>query len=104
LQDARTPGAKKVTIEKESTTIVKGAGKGRYRGSDRPNQGSYQIEEITSDYDREKLQERLAKLAGLRATLPHVGVDRRDALDDAERSEKDARKAAEDFQRRIFGS
>ena len=40
----------------------------------------------------------------LRATLPHVGVDRGDALDDAERSEKDARKAAEDFQRRIFGS
>jgi hypothetical protein len=40
----------------------------------------------------------------LRATLPHVGADRRDALDDAERSEKDARKAAEDFQRRIFGT
>ena len=39
----------------------------------------------------------------LRATLPHVGVDRGDALDDAERSERDAQKAAEEFQRRIFG-
>ena len=40
----------------------------------------------------------------LRATLPDdVGVDRKDALDDAERSEKDAQKAAEEFQRRTFG-
>ena len=40
----------------------------------------------------------------LRATLPDdVGVDRPDALDDAERSEKDAQKAAEEFQRRTFG-
>jgi hypothetical protein len=40
----------------------------------------------------------------LRATLPHdVGLDRRNALDDAERSEKDARKAAEEFQRGILG-
>ena len=40
----------------------------------------------------------------LRATLPNdAGVDRREALDDAERSEKDAQKAAEEFQRRTFG-
>jgi hypothetical protein len=40
----------------------------------------------------------------LRATLPNdAGVDRREALDDAERSEKDAQKAAEELQRRIFG-
>ena len=40
----------------------------------------------------------------LRATLPYdVGVRRRDALDDAERSEKDAKKAAEEFQRQTFG-
>jgi hypothetical protein len=41
----------------------------------------------------------------LRATLPDdVGLDREDALEDAERSEKDAKKAAEEFQRRMFGS
>ena len=40
----------------------------------------------------------------LRATLPNdAGIDRREALDDAERSEKDAQKAAEELQRRIFG-
>ena len=40
----------------------------------------------------------------LRATLPNdAGVDRREALDDAERSEKDAQKAAEEFRRQIFG-
>jgi chaperonin GroEL len=55
--------AKRVTIDKENTTIVEGAGK----QSDiigRVNQIRKQIEETTSDYDREKLQERLAKLAG----------------------------------------
>ncbi|MBV8090337.1 MAG: chaperonin GroEL, partial [Alphaproteobacteria bacterium] len=55
--------AKRILIEKENTTIVEGAGKGEdIKG--RCNQIRAQIEETTSDYDREKLQERLAKLAG----------------------------------------
>src|SRR5256714_1970050 len=55
--------AKKVVIEKEKTTIVNGAGK-RKDIEARVAQIKAQIEETTSDYDREKLQERLAKLAG----------------------------------------
>ena len=55
--------AKKVLIEKENTTIVEGAGK-KADITARCNQIRAQIEETTSDYDREKLQERLAKLAG----------------------------------------
>jgi len=55
--------AKKVIIEKEKTTIVNGAGK-KPAIEARVNQIKQQIEETTSDYDREKLQERLAKLAG----------------------------------------
>src|SRR5437763_12168884 len=55
--------AKKVTIEKEKTTIVSGAGKKKDIEA-RVGQIKAQIEETTSDYDREKLQERLAKLAG----------------------------------------
>jgi chaperonin GroEL len=55
--------AKKVVIEKENTTIVDGAGK-KSEIQGRVNQIKQQIEETTSDYDREKLQERLAKLAG----------------------------------------
>jgi chaperonin GroEL len=55
--------AKKVTIDKDNTTIVEGSGKTEdIQG--RVNQIRKQIEETTSDYDREKLQERLAKLAG----------------------------------------
>src|ERR671928_205496 len=55
--------AKRVVIEKENTTIVDGAGqKEEIQG--RCGQIRAQIEETTSDYDREKLQERLAKLAG----------------------------------------
>jgi chaperonin GroEL len=55
--------AKRVLIEKENTTVVEGAGNGDdIKG--RCNQIRAQIEETTSDYDREKLQERLAKLAG----------------------------------------
>src|SRR5438132_365163 len=55
--------AKRVTIDKENTTIVEGEGKqDDIKG--RINQIRRQIEETTSDYDREKLQERLAKLAG----------------------------------------
>src|SRR5579884_2915909 len=55
--------AKKVIIEKEKTTIVNGAGK-KADIAARVSQIKQQIEETTSDYDREKLQERLAKLAG----------------------------------------
>ena len=55
--------AKKVVIEKEKTTIVDGAGK-KKDIEGRVGQIKAQIEETTSDYDREKLQERLAKLAG----------------------------------------
>ena len=55
--------AKKVLIEKENTTIVEGAGK-KDDIKGRATQIRAQIEETTSDYDREKLQERLAKLAG----------------------------------------
>ena len=60
--------AKKVSISKENTTVVDGAGsKDDIEG--RVNQIKAQIEETTSDYDREKLQERLAKLAGGVAVL-----------------------------------
>ncbi len=80
--------AKKVLIEKENTTIVEGAGssddiKGRC------NQIRAQVEETTSDYDREKLQERLAKLAGGVAVIRVGGSsevevkERKDRVDDA---------------------
>src|SRR3989449_5307837 len=55
--------AKKVTIDKDNTTIIQGSGK-RTAVEGRIRQIRTQIEETTSDYDREKLQERLAKLAG----------------------------------------
>ena len=55
--------AKKVTIDKENSTIIDGAGK-KSDIEARVKQNKAQIEEATSDYDREKLQERLAKLAG----------------------------------------
>ena len=80
--------AKRVTIEKEATTIVEGAGnKAEIEG--RIKQIRQQIEETTSDYDREKLQERLAKLAGGVAVI-RVGApsesemkSKKEALDDA---------------------
>ncbi|MGZ8900503.1 MAG: chaperonin GroEL, partial [Limisphaerales bacterium] len=76
--------AKTVIIDKENTTIVEGAGKGsEIQG--RVNQIRRQIEESTSDYDREKLQERLAKLAGGVAII-HVG-----AATETEMKEKKAR-------------
>jgi chaperonin GroEL len=80
--------AKKVTIEKESTTIVSGAGK-KADIEARIQQIKAQIEETTSDYDREKLQERLAKLAGGVAVLRVGGAteievkERKDRVDDA---------------------
>ncbi|MGL4396953.1 MAG: chaperonin GroEL [Hyphomicrobium sp.] len=80
--------AKKVTIDKENTTIVDGVGKkGEIEG--RVKQIKAQIEESTSDYDREKLQERLAKLAGGVAVLKVGGAtevevkERKDRVDDA---------------------
>src|SRR5277367_1661954 len=80
--------AKRVLIEKENTTIIEGAGKGEdIKG--RCNQIRAQIEETTSDYDREKLQERLAKLAGGVAVIRVGGStevevkERKDRVDDA---------------------
>ena len=80
--------AKKVLIEKENTTIVEGVGKGEdIKG--RCNQIRSQIEETTSDYDKEKLQERLAKLAGGVAVIRVGGStevevkERKDRVDDA---------------------
>jgi chaperonin GroEL len=80
--------AKKVIIDKENTTIVDGAGnKKEIEG--RCGQIRQQIEETTSDYDREKLQERLAKLAGGVAVIRVGGAtevevkERKDRVDDA---------------------
>src|SRR3984893_11278226 len=80
--------AKKVTIEKENTTIVNGAGK-KTDIEARISQIKVQIEETTSDYDSEKLQERLAKLAGGVAVIRVGGAtevevkERKDRVDDA---------------------
>jgi chaperonin GroEL len=80
--------AKKVMIEKENTTIVSGAGK-KSDIEARIAQIKAQIEETTSDYDREKLQERLAKLAGGVAVIRVGGAtevevkERKDRVDDA---------------------
>ena len=80
--------AKKVIIEKEKTTIVDGAGK-RKDIEARVGQIKAQIEETTSDYDREKLQERLAKLAGGVAVIRVGGAteievkEKKDRVEDA---------------------
>jgi chaperonin GroEL len=80
--------AKKVRIEKENTTIVDGAGK-KAEIQGRVAQIKQQIEETTSDYDREKLQERLAKLAGGVAVVRVGGSteievkEKKDRVDDA---------------------
>jgi chaperonin GroEL len=80
--------AKRVRIEKENTTIVDGAGK-RSDIEGRVAQIKAQIEETTSDYDREKLQERLAKLAGGVAVIRVGGAtevevkEKKDRVDDA---------------------
>lgn len=76
--------AEKVTIEKENTTIIKGGGKDNELQG-RVKQIKKQIEETSSDYDREKLQERLAKLAGGVAVI-NVG-----AATEVEMKEKKAR-------------
>src|SRR6202140_3822797 len=80
--------AKKVMIEKENTTIVSGAGK-KNDIEARIGQIKAQIEETTSDYDREKLQERLAKLAGGVAVIRVGGAtevevkEKKDRVEDA---------------------
>ena len=80
--------AKKVRIEKENTTIIDGAGKKKDIEA-RVDQIKAQIEETTSDYDREKLQERLAKLAGGVAVIRVGGAtevevkEKKDRVDDA---------------------
>ena len=80
--------AKKVRIEKENTTIIDGAGK-KEEIQARVAQIKAQIEETTSDYDREKLQERLAKLAGGVAVIRVGGAtevevkEKKDRVDDA---------------------
>jgi chaperonin GroEL len=80
--------AKRVRIEKENTTIIDGAGKKKDIEA-RIGQIKAQIEETTSDYDREKLQERLAKLAGGVAVIRVGGAtevevkERKDRVDDA---------------------
>ncbi len=80
--------AKRALVEKENTTVIEGAGQGEdIKG--RCNQIRAQIEETTSDYDREKLQERLAKLAGGVAVIRVGGAsevevkERKDRVDDA---------------------
>ena len=80
--------AKRVTIDKDNTTIVDGAGN-KYDIEARIKQIKTQIEETTSDYDREKLQERLAKLSGGVAVIKVGGAtevevkERKDRVDDA---------------------
>ncbi|MER9326979.1 chaperonin GroEL [Mesorhizobium sp. M0152] len=80
--------AKKVSISKENTTIVDGAGK-KAEIQGRVAQIKQQIEETTSDYDKEKLQERLAKLAGGVAVIRVGGAtevevkEKKDRVDDA---------------------
>jgi len=80
--------AKRVSIDKENTTIVDGSGKKKDIEA-RVSQIKIQIEETTSDYDREKLQERLAKLAGGVAVIKVGGAtevevkERKDRVDDA---------------------
>ncbi len=80
--------AEKITIDKDNTTIVNGAGK-KENIKARVNQIKAQIETTTSDYDKEKLQERLAKLAGGVAVL-YIGAatevemkEKKDRVDDA---------------------
>jgi len=80
--------AKKVRIDKDNTTIIDGAGK-KHDIQARVGQIKQQIEETTSDYDKEKLQERLAKLAGGVAVIRVGGAteievkEKKDRVDDA---------------------
>ncbi|MBB6431386.1 chaperonin GroEL [Algisphaera agarilytica] len=80
--------AKKITVDKDNTTIIEGAGKKKDING-RIDQLRSQIEKTTSDYDREKLQERLAKLTGgvamirVGATTETAMKERKDRVDDA---------------------
>jgi chaperonin GroEL len=80
--------AKRVSISKEETTVIDGAGK-KNAIQDRCKQIRQQVEETTSDYDKEKLQERLAKLAGGVAVIKVGGAtevevkERKDRVEDA---------------------
>ena len=80
--------AKRIRIEKENTTIINGAGEKKQIEA-RVSQIKAQIEETTSDYDKEKLQERLAKLAGGVAVIRVGGAteievkEKKDRVDDA---------------------
>lgn len=92
--------AKKIVVNKDNTTIIEGAGKKKEINT-RIEQLRMQIEKSTSDYDREKLQERLAKLTGGVAII-HVGAatevamkERKDRVDDALHATKAA--AAEGY-------
>ncbi|MCC7146411.1 MAG: chaperonin GroEL [Phycisphaeraceae bacterium] len=89
--------AKRITVDKDNTTIVEGAGKKKEIQA-RIDQIRQQIEATTSDYDREKLQERLAKLTGGVAII-YVGAatetamkERKDRVDDALHATKAAHK------------
>src|ERR1700678_1253170 len=87
--------AKRIRIEKENTTIINGSGK-KSDIEGRVAQIKAQIEETTSDYDKEKLQERLAKLAGGVAVIPGGGAtevggkERQERVDDAMHATKAA--------------
>ncbi len=77
--------AKKITIDKDNTTIIEGAGSQRDRSRAGSSSCATQIEDTTSDYDREKLQERLAKLVG------GVAIIKVGAATETEMKEKKAR-------------
>jgi chaperonin GroEL len=87
--------AKRVSIDKDNTTVINGAGK-KKDIEGRVNQIRAQIEETSSDYDREKLQERLAKLAGGVAVIRVGGAteievkERKDRVEDAMNSTRAA--------------
>ena len=95
--------AKRVTITKDDTTIVDGAGK-KADIEGRIAQIKQQIEDTTSDYDKEKLQERLAKLAGGVAVIKVGGAtevevkEKKDRVDDA--SERDPRRSRRRYRSR----
>ncbi|MHC5211580.1 MAG: chaperonin GroEL [Planctomycetota bacterium] len=80
--------AKKIMVDKDNTTIVEGAGK-KAAVNERIAQVRNQIETVSSDYDREKLQERLAKLTGGVAVI-HVGANTETALKEKKDRVEDA--------------
>ena len=88
--------ARKVVVTKDETTIVEGAGRPRRRSTGRVNQIRAEIEKSDSDYDREKLQERLAKLAGGVAVIKAGAAtevelkERKHRIEDAVRNAKAA--------------